>query len=251
MKNINTVVFSATGNTLKITELLLKEFDCTYKKIDVTNFDDHTEELFFENLTIFSFPVFVGRVPQPFIEKIKNYRGNNTPAVILATIGNRHYDDAILEMRDLLSGQGFIPIAAASFIAEHSIFPSVAYGRPDQNDLPFIQKFARIIKDKLVKDEYEIISVKGNFPYREDKASLFKPLTNDQCNLCGLCFSHCPAEAISEEEPNKTKSEKCISCMRCIKICPENARYLDSKKDILEKDFYNAYHRRKDPVIFF
>lgn len=45
-------------------------------------------------------------------------KGNNTPAIIAAVYGNRHYDDALLQMKDILTEQGFYVIAAGAFIAE-------------------------------------------------------------------------------------------------------------------------------------
>ena len=65
----------------------------------------------------------------------------NTPAVIAAVYGNRHYDNALLQMRNILAEQGFYVIAARTFIAEHSVFPSVAAGRPDQKDKAAMKEF--------------------------------------------------------------------------------------------------------------
>lgn len=251
MKNLNAIVFSPTGSSLKITELLLNEFREEHQIFDITSHGDFNQTMEFNDPTIFSFPVFIGRVPTVVVEKIKKYKGNNTPAVILATIGNRHYDDALLEMRDLLLQQGFIPVTAAVFIAQHSIFNSVANSRPDQEDIQYIESFSGIIKDKLNAKEYKAIDVKGKFPYKSESGILFKPFTNENCTLCGECSISCPAEAIPLKEPDKTDYDKCISCMRCIKICPVNARYLEEKKhQNTEKVFHEKFHKRKNPVFF-
>lgn len=72
----------------------------------------------------------------------KNLKGSNTLAIIAAVYGNRHYDDALLQMKDILTERGFCVIAAGAFIAEHSVFPSVATRRPDEGDKAAMKKFA-------------------------------------------------------------------------------------------------------------
>ncbi len=45
----------------------------------------------------------------------KNLKGDYTPAVIAAVYGNRHYDDALLQMKDILTEQGYVVIAGGHF----------------------------------------------------------------------------------------------------------------------------------------
>lgn len=43
---------------------------------------------------------------------------------------------------------------------------------------------------------------------------------NGKCVLCGLCFEHCPAEAITlGEEKADIDQDKCISCAECVAVC--------------------------------
>lgn len=41
---------------------------------------------------------------------------------------------------------------------------------------------------------------------------------------CGACVVQCPVCAIDAEDPTKTDADTCISCMRCIDVCPRGAR---------------------------
>ena len=82
--------------------------------------------------------------------------------------GNRHYDDALLQMKELLEKQGFVVIAAGAFLAEHSIFPAVAEGRPDEKDLEVMREFAGKCARLLQEEELwrgKEIALPGNPDY--------------------------------------------------------------------------------------
>lgn len=65
---------------------------------------------------------------------LAHLKGHGNPAIAVAVYGNRDYDDALVELQDLLEENGFCVIAGAAFVAQHSIFTKVAAGRPDEDD---------------------------------------------------------------------------------------------------------------------
>ena len=67
-----------------------------------------------------------------------------------------------------------------------------------------------------------LITVYGNRDYDDTFAELQDVL--EDCVRCGYCAKECPVGAISAEDPSETDNEKCISCMRCIAVCPQKAR---------------------------
>ena len=44
------------------------------------------------------------------------------------------------------------------------------------------------------------------------------------CNRCGVCAKQCPADAIPLSDPKTVDAAKCISCMKCVSVCPTGAR---------------------------
>ncbi|MEG2039285.1 MAG: 4Fe-4S binding protein, partial [Oscillospiraceae bacterium] len=95
------------------------------------------------------------------------------------------------------------------------------------------------------------LKVNGNENYIEYKGVPFKPLTTDACEGCGLCAEKCPVGAIPKDHPNQTQTEICISCMRCIEICPNKARHLDAAMLAhVEKSFREKCGNRKEAEFF-
>lgn len=47
-----------------------------------------------------------------------------------------------------------------------------------------------------------------------------RPSVSDDCTLCGDCFDHCPADAITLGDIKASiNSEKCIGCGECVAVC--------------------------------
>lgn len=158
-------------------------------------------------------------------------------------------------MQNILSEKGFIVIAAAAFIANHSIMTKVAVNRPDAQDNEKIKDFAERVKNKLKNIENiletEKLNLPGNFPYREYNGIPLKPTGDSKCTACGACVQNCPVNAIPAENPRKTDKTKCITCMGCAAICPQNARHLNKILHFLsELPFKKKYGARKEPDIF-
>jgi ferredoxin len=169
-------------------------------------------------------PVYAGRVPQISLERLSALKGNGQKAVAVVVYGNREFDDALLETRAALEASGFHVIAAAAFIAEHSIVRSIAAGRPDAEDEALCRQFAADVMAKA--DDAVPVQVPGNSPYKELKPSAFHPAASEGCIKCGVCAQQCPVDAIAMDDPSQTNNDLCINCMRCVEACPVSSRAL-------------------------
>ncbi|WP_100065765.1 EFR1 family ferrodoxin [Miniphocaeibacter massiliensis] len=251
-KNILEIYFSPSGRSKKVSKIFSNELVGEIKEIDLFEKGEPKEqELTKEDLLVVTLPVFSGRIPNLCVEKLKKFKGNNTKAVAIVAYGNREYDDALLELTDLLGKQGFEILAAAAFITRHSIFSEVANNRPDEDDIEKIKKFARECNEKIDKNEINKLDIKGNRPYKEVKPSPLMPTGDESCIDCGTCVEICPVEAISIENPRETDRERCINCTACIYNCSTNSRgyHIEQFKDIYNK-FKTDNAKRKEPEIF-
>jgi ferredoxin len=266
------VYFSATGTTKKVVECIAKTVADTsgaeYESIDFTLPDARADALRFHinDLVIFGTPVIAGRVPNVLLKYLEKIEGNGALAVPVVLYGNRDYDDALIELRDICERGGLHTIAAAAFIGEHSFSYILAKDRPDESDLKqavgFAGEVSKEILDICDASGLEPVFVKGiPEPYRgyyqpRDRQGnpvdirKVKPLTNDRCNDCKLCAKVCPMGSISEDNVREYTGI-CIKCGACIKKCPVQAKYYEDAGFLYHKsELEEGLTRRAEPEMF-
>lgn len=260
--SVNLIYFSPTGTSKKVVQAIgreigghhVKEFDLTpsvYPDLECKHFEDE--------LTIIGVPVYKGRLPLDVLTRLKRIKTQNALVVVVAVYGNREFDDALLELKDLSLELGFTPIAAAAFIGEHSYSTDskpLAKDRPDEADISKVKQFAKEIAAKIHKIDNAIIeelTVPGNHPYKiSPNAPVIAPTTLvENCSLCGVCSDVCPVGVIEVGKMVMTDAEACIWCCACVKACPEDARIFDDPiiLDVRTKLASNC-KIRKEPEFF-
>lgn len=226
---ITEIYFSPTGGTKKVSEVLSTLLSNEVESINLTDRNINLKEIKInsDDVAVISIPSYGGRVPHNVTQKLRDIKGNGARAVLVCVYGNRAYEDTLIELMDTVKESGFKVISAVSAIAEHSIARQFASGRPDEMDLKKIAEFADEIKNKIEKNDYKEPEIPGNRPYKKYSNGNMIPKPNKSCNKCGICIKECPVGAIDNDNPKKVDGDKCISCMRCISVCPNSARKLN------------------------
>lgn len=248
---IRPVFFSPTGTSHKIVqaiarglahgrEIRIEEIDCTF----------HTpaEMLSREEVAVVAVPVYGGHIAPRAVDRMSRIHGNGTPAIGVVVYGNRAFDKAAVELTGLLTELGFVPVAVAAFVGEHSYSTDstpIAAGRPDQEDLRQAEEFGREVAAKLAREDFSPVDAARlknpptpllpmlrfvSFIMRHRRAQkkhpqVFLPKTSaEKCSHCGHCVEVCPVQAITLSDELNTDPARCIRCCACVKECPSSAR---------------------------
>ncbi len=223
--NVQLYCFSPTGGTRACGEIFCKGISRNINTVNLGSRSFAVEPEY--DLAVFALPVFGGRIPAVAAEKIGTLDGTGKKAITLVVYGTRAYEDALLELNDVVASSGFRIIASGAVVARHSIVPAVGRGRPDRDDEKSLAEFAEKVLKKLESGEESPVSVPGNFPYRNAMNVPATPVCLPECIQCGKCVSICPVAAIRlEDDGIKTDVDTCIPCMACTSACPEKARVL-------------------------
>ena len=224
------LIFSPAGGTKKVAHTVASTVGGLHRphRVDLCDhqLDPKSVHIKEHDTCIIAVPSFGGRVPAIAAERLARFAGNGANAVLIVTYGNRAFEDTLVELADIAQAAGFKPVAGIAAIAEHSIAKQFAAGRPDAQDLAELESFAKEISAAL-KNGASAPAFPGNRPYKEFGGSSLKPVTLNTCRHCGFCHMKCPVQAIPENVM-QSSAEKCISCMRCVSICPVDARVIDS-----------------------
>jgi len=216
------VYFSPTGNTKKSVISMAHTIDQDAKELDLTLPASQPADFGRDDFVIFGAPVYGGRIPIAAMDRLNRCHGDSTPCILVACYGNRHYDDALLELADMAKANGFIVKGAAATVGRHT-FGHIQENRPDEADIMKNTVFAKA----AVANDREV-SVPGSRPYKDGgNGGKFRPSTLDSCVRCGLCKRACPMGAIGEDF-SAIDDSRCISCFRCIRICPKGAKAMVS-----------------------
>ena len=260
--------FSPTGTTKKIVEEIgnrivkIKGIESA-KTIDFTLPKQRVNGQHFNanDILLIGLPVYAGRVPNILLNYLNTIIGNDTLVIPIVLYGNRNYDDALIELNDILTGNGFRVIAAASFIGKHSFSKTLAKNRPDTVDFTIAKAFADRVCEKIESDTFSIVEIIGNRPYRKyympkDKAGKsvdirrVTPKTDNNCIDCKICAEVCPMGSIDYNDVTKMIGI-CIKCGACVKLCPTQSKYFDDPAYLRHKhELEEQFKKRREPELF-
>ncbi len=226
---------------------------------------DREEPLSFneKDLVIFGMPVVAGRLPNLIIKELTIECGK-TKVFPVVLYGNRDFQDALVELKDILLKADGVPIGGAAFIGEHSFSEILAKGRPDEKDLQVARVVGKKICDIVCGEEefFDDWGKVGNaYPYfgyykprKQDGSEIdirkVKPDTDERCIYCMKCVVECRMNAIAKDDPKNVKGI-CIKCCCCVKACPQKAKEFRDEDFIYHKnDLEKTYIKRQEPIVF-
>jgi protein involved in ribonucleotide reduction len=104
IRSTKIVFFSPTETTARIVNRIAQGIRSEIvSEIDLTPPEARSQDTIqiSDEFTIIGTPVYAGRVPPEAVRRLRRIKGNNTPAAIVVVYGNREYEDALLELRDI------------------------------------------------------------------------------------------------------------------------------------------------------
>ena len=274
IKTVWAVYFSGTGTTEKVATTLARDLaerlEAAYDTYCFNLPQAREKDLSFgpEDLVVLGTPVYAGRVPNLLMPYVRDHiKGNGTLGVSVVLYGNRNYDDGLIELRNLMRDNGFLPVAAGAFVGEHSFSKVLGAGRPDGKDMALVAQLGERTAEKvknLTEVPAEVVEVTGCDPIRpyytpRDRHGepikdflKAKPVTDpDKCVKCGLCARLCPMGSIDPEDVTQVVG-KCIKCCACVKKCPMGAKYFDHEGYLYHQhELEDQYAGRRAPSEIF
>ncbi len=231
MKKAIIYLFSATGNTEKVTKFFVDELindgvETTVKKIE--DGEDFTSADYIG----IAYPIHAFSAPENVLRFAENMPDGNEKVFFIKTGGEcLHYNDASSgKLAKILREKGYDVVADFMYVMPYNMLYRHSDSMADKMYFTAKRKAARDA-DKLVSGEklkvgkdslVSIIFRSVEQPFMKLNGKRFK-VDYDKCVGCNACVNNCPQKNIAVENGKFVFGNNCIGCVRCSFCCPKSA----------------------------
>ena len=252
MARIKTYYFSPTGGTRQVAQHLAEKLGALlHAEVEYHSYTFPREREVLpvfdaDDIVLWATPVYAGRIPNKTLDYVRAaithsshqaLKPSGIKSIALVTFGNRAYDNALAELVGLMEEGGMKPVGAAAMVTRHSFSDTLGAGRPNEEDLAALDRFAEQLSAKLSfsNSQSSILKVPGEAhpekyytPLKTNNAPAgflkAKPSCNpDRCTRCGKCLDVCPMGSIESNDGIPAFDGICIKCQACRRRCPTGA----------------------------
>jgi ferredoxin len=255
------VYFSATNVThtyAQVMEQALRDRGRSVRLFNVTAHARRQEALPLDDFEhfIFGFPVFADLAPSVINAWLPTLDGKGRRCAQFFTYGARTTGYAHFHTKLLLERAGFQVLFSAEFLGRHSfnvggwrILPQ----RPDEQDFAVAREYVALALERFSQESPPIFHLQKPFAYNHVLASLAgqqkrteRAWTNpvrvvEECSMCLDCETECPAGAF-DADTGLSDPGRCIECMRCVYICPDQVLKADERMKDVYEGFLKDWH---------
>lgn len=238
------IVFSGTGNSLYVAELLSKKLGDKLVTLPLAERRLEVDD----GRLIWVFPVYSWGIPpvlRKWIDRLVIPNGHKLKHYAVMTCGDDCGDTDSM-WRTALTRRGWHGLSAYSVqmpntyvlmkgfdvdpveLAQAKV--DAAAPRTEEIAMRIDEESKRFtledyfIENDIVRGRYAGIKTSLIYPWFKHFAMSPKPFhANDECIGCAICASTCPLENIKMEGHRPTWGKHCALCLRCYHICPRHA----------------------------
>jgi ferredoxin len=233
------VFFSATKNTRLMSMTIKSEFESLGVIVDMFDITALSDRLKGVNFTsydavVFGFPVHSIRAPKVVREWLQTIDGKGKKCAMFFTYGGFFVHPAHYSTQQILTKQNFVVVSSAEYPGAHTFNIGgwrAFVGRPNAQDYELVQHYVAVTYRRFTGEDETILEEMEKSVFSEEELDKFEffrfkvitqlPGRNSaECSMCGICEEACPTGAMNCET-GQADAEKCIACLRCVALCPD------------------------------